>query len=117
MGGHGHTLLEATGGQIKDAAAGKEKKKALKIQQPATEGLGTQSMERPCLAFRRKMMDVIAGGRLLEPAQSESEADQKNPQRRGVSAAQDAPSAPRLARHQMLRCLQVSRTDNRGEVD
>lgn len=80
MGGHGHTLHKATGGQIKDAAA-RGKKKALKIQQPATEGLGTQSTEGPCVAFRRKMMDLIAGGRL---PQSASEADQKNPQRRGV---------------------------------
>lgn len=60
-------LLKAVGGQIKDSAAGKEKKKkTLNIQQPGTEGLKTQTMENLCVAFSRKMMDVIAGGCLLE---------------------------------------------------
>lgn len=61
-GGHGHTLLKATGGQIKDSAVGKEEKKDIK-NTTASHRVSRQ----PCAAFWRWMMDAIAGGCLLEP--------------------------------------------------
>lgn len=92
------------------------KKKTLKIQQPATEGLKTPTLETLCDAFSRKVMDVIAGGFLAGAGASASEADIKNRTSRGFRRFQSAKSVLNLTRHQTLRCLQDNWRNNGGEA-
>lgn len=94
----------------------RKKKKTLNIQQPGTEGLKTQTMENLCVAFSRKMMDVIAGGCLLELMQQHLRQI-KNWTSRGFQKIQGAESILDLTRHQTPRCLQDNWKNNRGEVD
>lgn len=91
------------------------KKKTLKIQQPATEGLKTPTLETLCDAFSRKVMDVIAGGCLREPMHQRLRRI-KNRTSRGFRRFQSAESILNLTRHQTLRCLQDNWRNNGGEA-
>lgn len=104
------------GGQIKDSAAVKEKKKTLKIQQPATEGLKAPTMENLCY-FQQKDDGCDCWRMSAGADASASEADQKlNKKLRGFQQV-SAESILNLTRHQTLRCLQDNWKNNRGEVD
>lgn len=92
---------------------GKNKKKTLKIQQPATEGLKT--LETLCDAFSRKVMDVTAGGCLREPVHQRLRRIKKRTSR-GFRRFQSGESILDLTRHQTLRCLQNNWRNNEGEA-
>lgn len=99
VGGHGHMLLKATGGQIKDSAAGK---KTLKIQQLATESQDSRALLSGGGWWTRLLEDVCWSRCIGVWGRSKTE------HRGGVSAIQNARSVRDLARHQTRRCLQVN---------
>lgn len=102
VGGHGRTLLKATGGQIKDSAAGREEKKGIK---------NTTASHRESQDSRA----LLSGGGWWTPlledvcwSRGTGVWGRSKTEHRGGSGIQNARSVRGLARHQTRRCLQVN---------